>query len=241
MLDRSHARDVLLYISPAYLVSFMMIDLHTHTTLSDGVLIPYEMVKRAAAKGYEAIALTDHVDGSTVDFVVPRLVKAARDLKGRFGIEVIAGAEVTHVPASMVADIVRECRALGAWIVIVHGETLVEPVEPGTNRAAIEARVDILAHPGLISEEEVRMAKELGVVIEITARKGHSLSNGHVARLCERTGAEFVVNTDGHAPEDLITDDFARDVLLGAGLSDAHVAQAFGTSRRIMENALRRI
>ena len=65
---------------------------------------------------------------------------------------------------------------------VVHGETLVEPVEEGTNHEAIMAGVDILAHPGLISEEDVRLAKERKVLLEISARKGHSLSNGHVAR-----------------------------------------------------------
>ena len=41
-----------------------------------------------------------------------------------------------------------------AWLrisVVVHGETLVEPVEPGTNRAAVSCpEVDILAHPGCL-------------------------------------------------------------------------------------------
>ncbi|HEY3347739.1 MAG TPA: PHP domain-containing protein, partial [Nitrospirota bacterium] len=47
-----------------------MIDLHTHTLFSDGVLIPAELVRRAEVKGYEAIGLTDHADSSNIDFIV---------------------------------------------------------------------------------------------------------------------------------------------------------------------------
>ena len=43
-----------------------MIDLHTHSFFSDGVLSPSELIRRAVVKGYKAIAITDHdsIDGS---------------------------------------------------------------------------------------------------------------------------------------------------------------------------------
>ena len=48
----------------------------------------------------------------------------------------------------------------GAEIVVVHGETIVEPVIKGTNWSAVNCpEVDILAHPGLITVEEVEIAK----------------------------------------------------------------------------------
>ena len=55
-------------------------------------------------------------------------------------------------------------------------------MQKGTNRAAIEAGADIVSHPGIISTEDLLLAKEKGVALEITSRKGHSLSNGHVAK-----------------------------------------------------------
>ena len=119
-----------------------MIDLHTHTIFSDGELIPYELVRRAEAIGYQAIAITDHVDFSNIDFVVPSIVKAVKKLKGHAALEVIPGAEITHCPPGLISELVREARALGAKIVVVHGETIVEPVLEGTNRAAIEAGAD---------------------------------------------------------------------------------------------------
>jgi len=105
-------------------------------------------------------------------------------------------------------------------LVVVHGETLVEPVPKGTNLAAIEGKADILAHPGLISEKEVELAAKIGVCLEITTRKGHSLTNGHVAKLAKKYRAKLVMNNDAHAPEDLIFVEKRKLIALGAGLCE---------------------
>ena len=151
-----------------------MIDLHTHSLFSDGVLLPSELVRRAYDKGYKALAITDHVDSSNFDFVIPRVAAAINDISKYADMVLIPGAEITHVPPELIAGLVAKARELGAKIVVVHGETVVEPVIRGTNRAAIEAGADILAHPGLISKEDAEAAKQKGVVLELTARKGHS-------------------------------------------------------------------
>ena len=190
-----------------------MVDLHTHTVLSDGELLPFELVRRALAKGYRAMAITDHVDASNIDHVVPRLSKALSKLKGVMPIDVVAVAEITHAPPELIKDLVKEARALGARIVIVHGETLVEPVAEGTNKAAIEAGADIIAHPGLITTEDILLAKEKGVVLEITARKGHSLSNGYIAKEAVKFCVPVVLNTDSHSPSDLITKEMAVKIV----------------------------
>lgn len=197
-----------------------MIDLHTHTLFSDGELIPSELVRRAENKGITAIGLTDHGDTSNMAFIIPRIVAVAEDLNRVLQIRIIPGIEITHVPPSLIGDAVRKARALGARLIVVHGETIVEPVAPGTNRAALEADIDVLAHPGLITAEEVGLAKEKGICLEISARKGHSLTNGHVARLAEKIGAKMVIDTDAHSPSDLIDDDQARQVVRGAGLPE---------------------
>jgi histidinol phosphatase-like PHP family hydrolase len=124
--------------------------------------------------------------------------------------------------------------------VVVHGETLVEPVAQGTNRAAIEANADILAHPGLISEADLLFAKEKGVTLEITARKGHSLSNGYVAKEAMRFGVPLCINTDAHSPSDLITKDFARKILLASGIEENRIESVFEHSKSIIEKTRRR-
>ena len=108
---------------------------------------------------------------------------------------------------------------LGARLVVVHGETIVEPVAPRTNRMAIESFVDILAHPGLITEEEVLLAKEHPVYLELTSRKGHSLTNGHVAQLAHKTGAPMVLNSDTHASGDIWPAARLQEIVVGAGLT----------------------
>lgn len=195
-----------------------MIDLHTHTLLSDGELLPSEMVQRAKEKGYTAIALTDHVDSSNIERVVKELAKAADELNRLGKLKVIPGVEITHVPVKGIKEMIRKARDLGARLILVHGETIVEPVPPGTNRAAVEAGADILTHPGLILPEDVKLAKERGVYLEITARKGHSLTNGYVTKLAVEFGARLVFSTDAHSPSDLVTDSERDKILCGCGL-----------------------
>ncbi|RME68861.1 MAG: histidinol phosphate phosphatase domain-containing protein, partial [Nitrospirae bacterium] len=114
------------------------------------------------------------------------------------------------------------------------GETIVEPVVGGTNRAAIEGGCDILAHPGLIREEEVKLAAEKGVVLEVSARKGHSFTNGHVVKLALKFGAKLVINTDAHSPSDLIDRAFAEAVLLGAGLPEEYLPKVFQWAEELL-------
>ena len=49
-------------------------DLHTHTILSDGEMLPSELVRRMAVMGYTTVAITDHVDTSNAATVVATLL-----------------------------------------------------------------------------------------------------------------------------------------------------------------------
>jgi len=196
-----------------------MIDLHTHSIFSDGELVPAEHLRRVESMGYEAVAITDHADSSNLDFIIPRIVKVAEDLNRFSQTKLIPGIELTHIPPQMFDELVSRARELGAKIIVGHGETVMEPVYAGTNLAAIQAGVDILAHPGFITKDEARLAAEKGVFLELTCRKGHSLTNGHVAGIAADTGALLVVNADAHGPGDFMTAEMAKKVALGAGLS----------------------
>lgn len=196
-----------------------MIDLHMHTTYSDGELIPAELIRRAKVAGYKAMAITDHADASNIDFIIRSVRKLTDPYAHFFDMEVLAGVELTHVPPALIGGFAQMAREAGAQIVVVHGETVVEPVDQGTNLAAIEARVDVLAHPGLITEVEVKLAAEYGVALEITTRRGHSYANGHVAALARRCGARLVIDNDAHAPGDLLSAEMRKKVAFGAGLT----------------------
>ena len=139
-------------------------------------------------------------------------------------IRVVAGAELTHVPVKTMAKLAKLARKLGAELVVAHGETIVEPVHVGTNDASLAADIDILAHPGLMTLEQAERAREAGIYLELSARKGHCLTNGWVARMAMEAKAELLVNTDAHSPNELLTLEAAIDVARGAGL-DKKVAE----------------
>lgn len=215
-----------------------MIDLHTHSLFSDGVLLPAELARRAEQKGYRFIAITDHVDQSNVDFVVPRIIELAETLNKFMKIKIIPGVELTHIPPQTIAELADRSRRLGSRIVVVHGETIVEPVANGTDYYAVRANIDILAHPGLIDPKDVEIAFQRGIYLEISARKGHSLTNGHVAKLATEIGAKLVLNTDSHDPSDLITKEHALAVARGAGLNEEQILMMFANSEQLAESSI---
>jgi putative hydrolase len=209
------------------------IDLHTHSLLSDGELLPSELARRAERLGHEAIAITDHVDLSNIDLVVPRLAKVADELNRHLSARVVAGAELTHVPVRSIPKLAKLARRLGAELVLVHGETIAEPVHEGTNDAALACpEVDILAHPGLLTPEQGDRAREADIYLELTSRRGHCIANGWVARVAMESRARLLVNTDAHSPEELLTLEGAIAVAKGAGLNEDAAAEVVGENPR---------
>jgi histidinol phosphatase-like PHP family hydrolase len=178
-------------------------DFHIHSIFSDGELIPAEIVHRCAVLGYDAVAITDHADNSNLEFILNNLVNSCKKLSESGDLEILPGIELTHVPLSMLEDLVKKSKNLGAKMILVHGETLSEPVIAGTNLAAVQIpEVNILAHPGLISLKEAEIANKNDVYLELTTRKGHSLTNGHVVKVANQVGAKLILNSDTHSPVD---------------------------------------
>lgn len=210
-----------------------MIDLHTHSILSDGELLPSELARRYEEKGFKAVAITDHVDLSNIKDVVRSIVDFTSSWpKNR--IKVIPGVELTHMPPEQFKKAVSYSRNNGIKIIIAHGKTLVEPVLEGTARSAMLCGVDILAHPGLISDEDVKLAVKKGILLELSARKGHCLANGHVAGLALKYSAGLCINSDSHAPADIPTPAFLKEVGLGAGLSTRNIESLYKNLDRVL-------
>ena len=197
----------------------MVYDFHTHTFLSDGVLSPIELIRRAMAQGYKAIGISDHVAFGGSSQILPVLVEDCARATAEWDIVALPAVELTHVPANLVDEAARHARDWGAELVVVHGETIVEPVEEGTNMAALASPyVDVLAHPGLMTSEEAQVAAKNNVFIEISARRGHSLTNGLIVKTAVANGARLIVDSDAHAPQDLLTPEMAKKIALGSGL-----------------------
>lgn len=196
-------------------------DLHTHTILSDGEMLPIELIRRMAVTGYTTVAVTDHVDLSNAVSVLETLA-LVRESASLFGVRMLCGVEITHVPPAQIAPLAKSAKNAGAEIVVVHGETPVEPVAEGTNHAACACKyVDVLAHPGLISLRDARAAEKNGIALEITSRGGHNRTNGHVVRIAREAGCQLVVDSDAHAPHDILDERAKILVAKGAGLTDA--------------------
>lgn len=200
----------------------MRYEFHSHTFLSDGELHPIEHIRRAHHAGHNAIAITDHVGVSDVERVLSVLTKECAAAMEDWKIIALPGVEITHVPPRRIAAVAKAARKAGAKIVVVHGETVNEPVVKGTNAAAVQCPdVDVLAHPGFLTDRDCYRAIQNGVFIELTAKKPHGYTNGHVARVIERNAAPFLVNGDVHSPEQFVSEATAKTVALGAGLTPA--------------------
>ncbi|MFA4878015.1 MAG: histidinol phosphate phosphatase domain-containing protein [Methanoregula sp.] len=200
-------------------------DLHTHSILSDGEMLPIELIRRMAVAGYTTVAITDHVDASNADSVLSNLAMVRESAK-LFGVRLLCGVEITHVPPAQIAGLARSAKSAGADIVVVHGETPVEPVAEGTNHAACTCKyVNVLAHPGLISLKDAEAAVKNGIALEITSRGGHNRTNGHVALVAREAGCQLVVDSDAHAPHDILDKRAKILVARGAGLSQKECKQ----------------
>jgi histidinol phosphatase-like PHP family hydrolase len=204
----------------------MVCDFHTHSLLSDGALSPLELVRRAITNDYRAIAITDHVGIGYLERLITEIARDCALAQAHWGIIAIPGVELTHIPAAAIAETAKRAKELGARIVVVHGETATEPVEPGTNLAAVKSpHVDILAHPGLLRLEEAKIAAANGVFLEISARRRYISDNKYIAKIAHLAGAKLLLNSDAHDEEDLVTITSARAIAQGADLDEAEIKQ----------------
>jgi histidinol phosphatase-like PHP family hydrolase len=211
-----------------------MYNLHCHSLLSDGVLLPSEIAVRHAALGYKAIAIADHADYSNIERIVNSILEFTNHWPKNSLIKVFSGVELTHLPAEQFKPLAKYAREQGIKIIIGHGETLIEPVIKGTNRAALEADIDILAHPGLITDEDVKLAEEKGIFLELTSRKGHSTTNNHVVEKAQKIGARLILNIDSHLPEDIISPDELMKVAQAAGLNQSEIEKIYQDTERFL-------
>ena len=236
-------------------------DFHTHTVFSDGGMIPAGLMQRAIVRGCLGLAITDHVDSSNLEWAFENLLKFVQELgqewqpgivpgadvttaplntldsgtrAKNWHLPLIPGVELTSVPPRKIATLAEKARSLGAKWIVVHGETIMEPVAPTTNRAAIEAGVDLLSHPGLITPEDAARAAELGVHLEITTHKGHGMANGWVAQRARESGAKLLLNTDCHISADMLDAKQRRAIAFGAGLTAEEVDRIWENGRRVI-------
>lgn len=184
-------------------------------------MLPLEIVRRGIVLGYSAVAITDHAGPGNARSIIEVLARDAELANRYWGFPLVAGVEITHVPAAAIDEVARNAKFDGAKLVVVHGETPLEPVEPGTNHAAVQSpHVDILAHAGPLTAEDARLAAAAGVYIELSAHPAHRPLNAALVRVGRPQGVAFLVNSDAHHGDGMLTEERAAEVAREAGLPE---------------------
>lgn len=174
-----------------------MIDLHLHTTASDGLLSPSELVARASAARLSIIAITDHdTTTGTCD---------ARDAALRAGIELIPGIEISAVSdghdVHMLGYFIdAESPALRTFLETQRAERLRRVAEMGERLAALGCPIDvapILAAAGSRTVGRPQIADAL-------VRAGHAADRDDAFSRFLRFGAPAFVPRRGASPLDVI-------------------------------------
>ena len=192
------------------------IDLHTHTTCSDGSMTPDELVCHAKNSGLAAVAVSDH---DTVDGV-----KAAMEAGEKYGIEVIPAIELS-------AKSDTETHILGYFI---------DPDSPKLTEAMSYIREVRTVRLG----ETCVMLQKLGIDVtldEVRAEaKGGILCRAHIAAIMTRKGysespkAAFQkwlnVGCPAYSESQALTDTEAIELIRSAG-GDAYLAHLHLTKK----------
>ena len=170
-----------------------MIDLHLHTTASDGRLTPAELVTRAIAAGLTTISVTDHDTVKSIDEVTT--------LAGQAGIRVVPGIEITAVDHARDIHVLayfidHRSPVLGAFLDRQRALRVGRVREIGAKLAALGAPLDVekvlgpaIAHPGT-SVGRPQLARALvaaGHVASVQEAFDTLLANGQPA-FVPRTG-----------------------------------------------------
>ncbi|MCG8550922.1 MAG: PHP domain-containing protein, partial [Desulfobacterales bacterium] len=104
-----------------------MIDLHTHSTASDGSLTPRQILDLAKETGLEAVALTDH---DTIAGILE-----IKDIVHSYPVEFITGVEISCEPPA-------EFKSLGSIHMLGYGFSVYDPGLNDSLTRAAEARAN---------------------------------------------------------------------------------------------------
>ncbi|HEX6323376.1 MAG TPA: PHP domain-containing protein [Vicinamibacterales bacterium] len=161
-----------------------MIDLHLHTTASDGLLTPEALAARAAAAGVTVMAVTDHDTVAGLDRA--QAAAAAR------GIRLIPGIEITAVEHG------RDVHVLGYFFDRAH-RPLAEFLDGqrADRRRRLQAMAARLAALGMPIDIDDVLARHAGHAVGRPAIAQALVRGGHVATIAE--AFDRYLGTDGAA------------------------------------------
>lgn len=201
----------------------MSVDLHCHSNISDGKLAPADVVRRAAARGVDLLALTDHdqLDG----------LAEAEALAQELGIEFVPGVEVSvswrgktvHVVG---LDVDRRNASLAAGLAWVRSgrsrraEVMAHSLERVGIRGSLEGAHQHAEHPDMIGRRHF-------------AR--HLVATGVVENLAQAFRRYLVPGKPGYVAHEWAT---LRDALGWIGDAGGHAVLAHPGRYRLSAGAL---
>lgn len=199
----------------------MQMDLHMHTTWSDGSKTVLEMAQAAKARGLKLIAITDHSHGLGIanGLSVERLRQQAAEIRqvdAEMGpdFRVLHGTEM-EIKADGTLDFPDEVLAELDFVIASLHVSLSQPREQVTQRALNalnNPHVDMLAHPtgrllpdragaDLDMEAVLNAAAATNTLLEINANPNRlDLRDSHARRALE-LGISLAINCDAHHPD----------------------------------------
>ncbi len=131
-------------------------------------------------------------------------------------IQCFFGIKLMHIPPSLIGKSILLYKVLGIQLIAVHGESISDIVEQGTNFNACLAHADILYHAGLIDEKCVELAKENNVFLEICSHPKHAYTNAHIANLAKKIGAKTVFGSGARKLEEIHSPTMQKTIYAGA-------------------------
>ncbi len=176
-----------------------IIDLHMHSTVSDGTLSLDELTETAIGRGYSVMAFTDHVTSSSYKRIAETIIDWVERNQDKYeDVVLIPGVEITFASPKEIGMITEYVRSIGTKWVVVHGEASFEKTPLGTNDAAVEHGVNVLAHPSYITDEQVIKSLKTGTAFELSARDCYNYANKQIAETVMQNGGKMIINSDSH-------------------------------------------
>lgn len=189
----------------------MKVDMHLHTSKSDGRDSLHNIVEAAEAKGLDYIAITDHGPGHGSGITETQALQTKKEallLQPNYRVRILAGIEAEILPTGEVLLDSRE--GLDIVLASFHGAPSDEIYYRAVRRAVTDPKVDVLAHhawiPGFspvakYDDELVDLMAAHEVAIELNSK--HALPSWDFLLKCKEKGVKYTIGSDAHKVADV--------------------------------------
>lgn len=190
----------------------MKVDMHLHTSKSDGRDSLHNIIEAAEAKGLDLIAITDHGPGHGSGITEQQALDSKREaelLQPNYRVKILAGIEAEILPTG---EVFLDTRG-GLDIVLAsfHGAPSEEVYYRAVLRAVTDPRVDVLAHHAWIASRFGPITKYDDMLIELMAthevsieiNSKHALPSWDFLQKCKGAGVKYTIGSDAHKAADV--------------------------------------